>query len=1574
MSSGATKLTTVDNGAGLRPPIDHTRLPPFDDLSDRSFERFTRDLLGFEPGIASAELYNTPRQPQFGIDVLARRSDDCREVASCKRYKRIRPGEIQTWSDDFLKHWESHWKPRKVIRFVLAVTAPIEARARSEEIDAEAMRFAELGVAYEVWGPAQLQHRVRPHRELAEQYLGSYWADIVCGTLRQTLEPSRTASIPSNFDATDLETLRSAVSGLAERQVEEALEKLRRGDLEPVSTFVTELRVAPTWTQLDAPTRARVVRLQANIAILEMRLSDARALLSEADGIAPPTDGRMWARLALQEHDLASALEVLGSPETYEARQLQVSLLLSNGEMEKAESLLNRLSEERRSDPENYRLRAFVNLFRGRRQDALDAILQAEASAPAWLAVIRTGAIVRYGLALSPKLPLFSFVGANPVDLDLVMENAQSRVYLAEALERFEILCRRPRPDLEDVIFKLACLANDRSRQREAEEFASELLARDPGNTGVVVWCLARGYSLNKEAILEGLSERFLQTGLEIWEIRVLGGLLSEMVDRRAALQTIEAGLPSQVGDSRKEAELWLARFSGLSNPPRSSTAPDDPFHLVHAAGDTGDWDALAPVLARLLDEGSPAAFPVAQSIAGAQQWHVLLPHLEDLLGFETLSAYRLAAYTAANSGAPERALQVLGRYFDHPGSGPLPADLQRIRAGCLAQLGLLPEARAEAGRLASRTADLADRLLKAELDITMGDVAAAVPTAREALVSAQLASPAALRLSSAVRTVDPMLSESLLQRAMRQGIEGPAITAALSLAFALGLDREANQLLPDLERRAAAGARDVVTYSLDDLPRLLEEDAAGRAARRQTYADGQMPSHLFAQVENANLGVLYWFGDAGDPGPLRGLPIRSAARPANLDIGLPWQGSTVFLDITGLLVADQLGLLDHLERHPKPVIVSPLLPQALLQLEHDALPGQPSRIGAAELILRAHASGVVTVRRAGGSDSIKVVHEIETLAPGTIDLETVRRFIHAADRSHGSPGPEEGQVQSSATKLSVTGGDKLFFEDNTLEGIAADGDLDRVSASFGVEIDEETLKRLEWTVEAASQSQKVARWLSRLRSRLLQSLEAGQFAFCPPASPNRSDDLDEGLQPTAVTASFFDIMAASMMPGAVLWVDDRYVSNYPNNGQAIVVGTYEVVRSLQAAGLLSTPETREISRRLRAAGAVFLPLEPDQLAGMVANAAQLDGALSETAELSGLRRNFAAAMRLDRHLAIDLSEARQGEPKGDALFLMNARNLAQDTLAIVWKNAELSMERCMAISEYVWANFRADRLTRVLHNGQDEAAFTESATDLAVVSLVSRAAQLEDPQRRKGFLAWVDDGVLAPRTAITRDYSKRVAARIKDLFLALLDHPAKPDASIEQLQTLIQLRLRSLPDRLRQLLLEDTAFTDRIGLETSSQLVVEGVTFDAEQAWKAVADAMRKGSSRLCSLDGKVVWLRGRKRAIDFRGAFKGRLQNDLLPVLRAIGADKAAAIERFLSELDLPPDRTAECRSEITGASGFLLKFVQWKRRSTPARLRCTSAFQRGCSPTPLLPWERLGRRACRALYIIYGWALRP
>lgn len=156
--------------------------PPFNRMASDAFEEMCCALLSKEPGIVTADLFGRPREPQFGIDVIGKIEEDGGLVViSCKCYSKIRRADLSQWSDDFLNHWDQRWQELRVRRFVLATSADVKSSARQNEIDAEKVRFAKLGIDYEVWQPRLLQEKLRNHPGLVAQFIGNEWIPRVCG-------------------------------------------------------------------------------------------------------------------------------------------------------------------------------------------------------------------------------------------------------------------------------------------------------------------------------------------------------------------------------------------------------------------------------------------------------------------------------------------------------------------------------------------------------------------------------------------------------------------------------------------------------------------------------------------------------------------------------------------------------------------------------------------------------------------------------------------------------------------------------------------------------------------------------------------------------------------------------------------------------------------------------------------------------------------------------------------------------------------------------------------------------------------------------------------------------------------------------------------------------------------------------------------------------------------------------------------------------------------------------------------------------------------------------------------------
>lgn len=156
--------------------------PPFNQMAYDAFEEMCCALLSKEHGIASADLFGRPREPQFGIDVIGKIEDNGGLVViSCKCYSNIKKGDLHQWSNDFLSHWDTQWQELQVRRFVLATTSDVKSSVRQNDIETEKVRFADLGVDYEVWHSRLLQEKLRSHPGIVAQFLGRAWITRVCG-------------------------------------------------------------------------------------------------------------------------------------------------------------------------------------------------------------------------------------------------------------------------------------------------------------------------------------------------------------------------------------------------------------------------------------------------------------------------------------------------------------------------------------------------------------------------------------------------------------------------------------------------------------------------------------------------------------------------------------------------------------------------------------------------------------------------------------------------------------------------------------------------------------------------------------------------------------------------------------------------------------------------------------------------------------------------------------------------------------------------------------------------------------------------------------------------------------------------------------------------------------------------------------------------------------------------------------------------------------------------------------------------------------------------------------------------
>lgn len=1508
------------------PSTDSTLPPRFHEMGEYRFQRFVTDLFGYEPDIATSTEYGVRGQADDGVDVIARRNGgDGQEAGSCKCYERTSASQIRDWSDEFLEHWDGHWKGEDIRRFVLATTA-LNAASRTvqDQVTRERERFAALGVTYEMWGPTTLVTKVRPHRAVATTYLGPYWAEQICGPVAESgLATASRAGLVSAALIAQVAALQERFSAQALQVAERAQEDLRAGRTDAVRILIEEQRQPDNWNQLDARAKARLLRLAASLALHDDDVAEAERLAGEADALAPADEPRLAAHIELERSGPVAALAVLGEVTSVDGLQLRVALRVMSGDLAGGRVDLGVLRESAPDDPETVRMEALVALASGDPPTALAHVRRAEALAPERNAVRQLGAMARYACALSPAIGPDWYLSPNAFDGAFVREDLASQALLEEALALLDRLVASEPETLHHRVWRLAVLASLRARRARAREEAADLLARSDHDPTVVAWCLFRAIDIDLAESERILVERYAG-GTDQTTVRVVGLLLTRREDAAEAVAVLSAGLDRQQGDSRDEAAAWIARLSGSPEPREVDGLGDAAQSAFNEARAGGDWAPVAERLAALLATAppDPGALAIAEGIAASGRMDLLGPHVDAILGFGTATAVRLAAHAAYRNGDPARALTILDEQSGAFGEA-LPPDMRRLRADALARTGDVSAALREADVVAS-SGSARDRLFRAELMSSTGNIRGAVPAVREALEAGILSGNKALQWSRMMRADEPALARRLLERAVATDLDDHLVAAAMHDALGLQLGAEADALMDRVHARALSDATDVRIFTLDDLPGLVAEQQAAAAETEAMYLDGALPVHLYLAHDPVRFALLHLGPNRGADGGMRPWPLRHGARPAFVEYETPWSAWRVHLDISGLLVAARLELLDAVESHPNGVAIAADVPLLLLSMETGCREQADATV--AERILSAGfvptgLDGVEAVRvvarnaaagEAPGEDMLPLAALVESLvARQALDADLARRIVEELPAGEGGAVPADGEP--------------LLLDAESVQRLAAFDALLVVAERFGLRCDGALLDQALTVRAEAAAARDAAETLAALRVRVAAGLEAGSWRLMPRARPESGEEEgEEHANETPLTRCLADSIAAPGSEGAMAWIDDRLITGFARTGAMPVVGISDVLEALRREGRITAARQSAALATLRAAGALFLIPTADELFAALRPVPTRGQHIVETPALATMRHTLAFVALHERHLAVG-GRAAPGRPD-EVVPMQTAMRLLANCLKEVWLDDGLGFDQRIALSDWLWLNARRTHIGRILpaEASRDDQAFFETiqiahcldqGVDIGLINDQRRQARLD-------YLRWFWLRAVDPLLSVDPGFKARLAEYLAG-FYADMDrtqankHRNPRDRRI--LHMLLAVRVQRLPEPLQSQLYRDARM--RAFGTTRDNITVAGADFEAATFWRAVRQTLKYGKARLRfqrKPGGRPRFVRLRRDgdAVILTGAIRARIGDATLTIAALDGAARVAAIEGIVRDLRLEPERAGRIAAEADAA----------------------------------------------------------
>lgn len=1483
------------SGAGVTPSVNRSRPPKFSDMDAAPFEEMSCALVDKIAGVTRADLFRVQRQEQFGIDVFGETATGL-IVASCKCYAVVAKGKVAEWTNDFLKHWDTHWHDKKIVRFILVVASAMNSEERLADVEAARALFTAKKVEFDVWAPRQLQERLRDQPGIVSEYLGPEWIERLCGRSGDFSSSGLSEAPGADVELREqLSVLIKAVSGDTETKLEAARTSLDRGRIDEVEATLLALRSGTVWPSIEARVQGQAVRLQASLALERGDLDGAEAFAAEADAIAPADEPRLKALLTLRREGPKRGLEILGEPVSDAGRRLAAAMYLELGDIARAEEMLGTIAQ----DAEYYRLRTYLCLYQGDSEGALAAALAAEAIDREIVGVVRVGAIARYSSALTPIASALYMTQPQPIARMFVRADDAATAHLEVALsglERLATLEADPRFRASDDLWRLACLSNLEGRGRDAEALAQSMLDADAMNVAVIGWCVSRNLEFDRVRSLNALRAAFDDGSIASDGVRALEWLWPEESeeDLVGVLNAGRAGATFTDPQSPGEIDALLERLKGAGG----DDADRVQWAMVEAARKSGDWSEVEALFDRLAGQGGfePALLFLGEELMSGGAASFVFARRNSILAFATSEAARLAIYAAINAEEPKTTLELMESQVALFPGARLPYDLRRIETTALSALGEAPRALEKAEALAAESDSAADKLLEANIRISMGDLGGAASAVRVALERQGVAPRAALMYADQFASADPELARTLWRAAVANPLDDRLSMAAFGIAFRLGVEGERPELFGAVHRLAAQNDEAVRVATIDEVIEQFKDGKKREDQLNRHYRIGAAPVHTVLAAANADLASLYAL--QVEPGA-QAVLLRHGARPARVPFA-PIETWCLRMDVTALLVADALDLFDFLEALPNPIALGHNLPVLLAALEQKTQFHQPSRVVAARHVLKALGSGEIDEGAPAGA--IAVVYDVEDHPGPAVNLAAVLDVLRRTDaieaRTADDIAKREGWRGIQGPGLEA--GAVLVFEDHGLEAAADAGVLDAVTRTFKTYANADAVQPCRDLDAAATAGDARAVRLAALRTRLNAGIAKGTYRLLP---ARKADDDEDDFSAKALHEQMLSVMHNTGQ-GELVWFDDRYISGYPNVDCGFLIGVTDVLAALRAGGRLDEAGYFDRLARLRGAGALFIPISAEEVCYQLSRTQLVDGAVVETPGLAALRRNFALAVLNEENLKIsDTDPDLKGRPL-ELPFLAENRRVADNAVLATWRDAP-DLTRARGYANWIWETLRVEH-----------AKFDVGLAGFAAVTIASLPAsallltqQPGEPRltRLRAFMDWFAQVVVGQR--LTRDpaLASDVAHGLRVYLLSGLkgSESARDPRYVKAITQLVRRLIALLPDALRLDVLKDADFRRAIRFPGEPVITLDDVQIPPRRLWRAAQNAVRHGHGALKTARRKKVRVKVRPsapRSMRFDGALKGSLHEPALALLDRDTPEVRAEVAALLAGTDVP------------------------------------------------------------------------
>jgi hypothetical protein len=790
-------------------------------------------------------------------------------------------------------------------------------------------------------------------------------------------QDNQSSSVVLNILSTKIENLSTDLSKEIAANLEELREKFRAGLFDEGFEGVQLLRNSSNWDSFEPELRSSILRALASMT-LALRgndgLSEARKLADEArQTTKSENDDVLRARIKIFEEGFEAAINDFAGIKNIESYNLWLNCLLNTGKFSEVLDSRKSPPKEVQLNAESHRFFALALLATKNIAEAEVEIKKAQVEKPNWQYVRFTAAIIDYYSALSPTvLPSQLVAYPRPFYFEWAKIDDESQRKLSASAVEFEELAKQFKTGnsgkRECETWHFACVANLLGRQQEAIEIGKKLLEKDPTNLQILSWFLFRSYEFDYENSLHLLEQREINGNISIEDLLGLIGIYLRMADLKKALEILDRR--KEVFASEKEINLWrywrgttllqservddaLAEEAEITDEDLSKLLKLNIFNYQGQI--LNNWKPLTEFLReRYKKDNDLDAFLSLYEIKALKVKNEKFIADNAELYCETMqtaSAVNFTVNALWNLGRSQKCVELLEKYESFFPNSKLPSHLRRLKIHCLIKSNVR-KALQEADELVKEDDSVENTMLLMDVHLVRGDLTGLQVASKKLLKRTDVNARDLLRAAHLVQVKDENLASKFWMRAIEVGVDDPQLVAfAQGLASKLGLESESSELMQRMMQHAHEGRGPMKLVSIRQLLKSGEKWSKAQQEIDKKYGTGEIPLQLLSNKKNMPLAKIFiWLADKNKEsrklhqtprlltrhGARILYPLRDFANSKNWNL---------HLDITSLLLAHKLNILEKLEKLLKPLKISRHTVTALIEQRDSLRPHQKSQL-----------------------------------------------------------------------------------------------------------------------------------------------------------------------------------------------------------------------------------------------------------------------------------------------------------------------------------------------------------------------------------------------------------------------------------------------------------------------------------------------------------------------------------------------------------------------------------------------------------------------------------------------------